>query len=319
MKKITFMTLFVFYAAAVLFAAGKSDDTAKPYPVQDIQFIVPFPVGGATGSIAQSLVHFLDKEYSVNVVLNSITGAGGSVGARHVLNSKADGYTYLIIPPGLSVQKALTNLDFTFRDFTPVAAFASAEQILVVRKDSKYKTFDDFINDARANPSKVKFGVPMGTSLFMGVLAMQKELNVKFNIIDIGGVSVKAPELLSGRVDAFFDSAGKTIPYINSNDFRAIGVWSNEPSEFLTGVPDLKKYGFNTILEEVIGIWAPKDIPQEAVFSMRNTVKKITEDEQFKEEFKKITTKVRFMDTKDYIQFLGEYEKNCIMLAPSMK
>lgn len=308
MKKSITILVVLLVGIGSLFAQGGSEKSAVVYPSSAIQFIVPFPVGGSTGTIAQSLVRYLDKEYPVDVVLNSITGSGGSVGAREVLNAKPNGYTYLIAVPGFSVQRVLADLDFNYTDFEQVAAFASSEQVLVVSKDSKYQTFSDLIAEAKANPGKVRFGAPMGTSLFMGVLAMQKELGVKFNIIDIGGVSVKAPELLSGRVDAYFDSTAKTIPYIKSNDFRAIGVWSETRSSFLPEVPALNEFGFKANLEELIGVWAPKGTPKEALDSMQAAIKRVTENSEFKEEFGKITTKVSYLNKDQYIKFLADYE-----------
>nr|WP_319473629.1 tripartite tricarboxylate transporter substrate binding protein [uncultured Sphaerochaeta sp.] len=311
MKKFALATMMLLLASTLIFAQGSPESGApKAYPSSDIQFVVPFPVGGSTGTIAQSLVKYLDAAYTEqNVVLSSITGSGGAVGAREILQAKPDGYSFLVAVPGFSVQNVLTGLDFSFRDFENVASFASSEQVLVVRKDSKYQSFQDLIDDAKANPNTVKFGAPMGTSLFMGVLAMQNELNVQFKLVDIGGVSVKAPELLSGRVDAYLDSSAKTIPYINSNDFRAIGVWSDERSKFLPEVPTLKEFGFNAMLEELIGIWAPKGTPQEALDSIEATIKQICEDPAFQAEFDKITTKVTFKDGDAYKQFLEEYEQ----------
>jgi tripartite-type tricarboxylate transporter receptor subunit TctC len=310
MKKITIVFVVLVFLTGSIFAQGEAETKEATYPSADIQFVVPFPVGGSTGTIAQSLVKFLDAEYAEqNVVLSSITGSGGAVGAREILNSKPDGYSFLIAVPGFSVQNVLTGLDFSFRDFENVASFASSEQVLVVRKDSKYHTFQDLIDAAKANPNTVKFGAPMGTSLFMGVLAMQNELGVKFKLVDIGGVSVKAPELLSGRVDAYLDSTAKTVPYVNSNDFRAIGVWSGERSKFLPDVPTLKENGFNAMLEELVGIWAPKGTPEVALDSIEAAVKKICADPAFVAEFDKISTKVSFKDSEAYKKFLEEYEQ----------
>jgi tripartite-type tricarboxylate transporter receptor subunit TctC len=138
---------------------------------------------------------------------------------------------------------------------------------------------------------------------------MQNELGVKFKLVDIGGVSVKAPELLSGRVDAYLDSTAKTVPYVNSNDFRAIGVWSGERSKFLPDVPTLKENGFNAMLEELVGIWAPKGTPEVALDSIEAAVKKICADPAFVAEFDKISTKVSFKDSEAYKKFLEEYEQ----------
>ncbi len=302
-----------------LFASGDAED-AKPYPQKNIQFIVPFPIGGSTGTPAQILINYLNDEFqTVEVVLNQITGAGGSVGARHVLNEKNDGYTFLIAVPGFSVQRVLAGLDFTFRDFEQVAAYGSAEQILVVRGDSEYKDFNDLIEAAKKNPGKLNVGAPVGTSLQMATLAMEEEMGVDFNIVDIGGVSVKPPELLSGRVEAYIDSTAKTIPYIESGDFRAIGIWGNERSDFLPDVPALNEFGFDMVLEEVQGIWAPKGTPEEVLKAVESALKNVTGNQEFIEKFEGDTyTKVSFKDRASYIAFLEEYEKTCEEAAEKM-
>lgn len=316
MKRTAVLFCTLFLACSFVFANGQEEQkatqtaTKTAYPQKDIQFIVPFPIGGSTGTPAQELVLYLDKYFpNVNVVLNSMTGSGGSTGARYIKGQKPDGYNYLVAVPGYAVQKALNNLDFTFRDFEQVAGYASSPQVLVVRKDSKYKTFNDFISDAKQNPGKVLFGAPMGTSLFMGVIAMENELDVKFNVVDIGGVSVKAPELLSGRVDAYLDSTAKTIPYIKSGDFRALAVWGTERSDALPDVPTLKECGFQTMLEEAAGIWAPKGTPQDIIDTMSTAIKTVTEDPGFKAEFRKLSTQVAYKDPATYRKFLEDYEK----------
>lgn len=322
MKKTMLLVLIGALTVAGLFAEGQQEGMAQAgYPTKDIQFIVPFPIGGSTGTPAQILVNYINNEFpDVKVVLNSITGSGGTVGARDVLNSKSDGYKFLIAVPGFSVQRVLANLDFTYRDFEQVAAYASAEQVLVVRGDSQYKTFEDLLQAARENPGKVNVGAPVGTSLQLATLAIEKEMEVDFNFVDIGGVSVKPPELLSGRVEAYIDSTAKTIPYIKSGDFRAIGIWGPERSEFLPGVPTLKESGFNTVLEEVQGVWAPKGTPDEVIDSIVQAIKNVTSNPKFRTEFQEKTyTKVAFKDRKSYISFLEEYEEICEDVASQMR
>lgn len=322
-KKLMVFMLVLCLSLAAITAEGQKEQSADgdEYPKKDIQFIVPFPIGGSTGTPAQIMVNYLNEEFEdVDVVLNSITGAGGSVGARHVLNARPDGYTFLIAVPGFSVQKVLADLDFTFRDYEQVAAYASAEQVLVVRGDSDYEDFNDLIDAAKKNPGKLNVGAPVGTSLQLATLAMEEEMGVDFNIVDIGGVSVKPPELLSGRVEAYIDSTAKTIPYINSGDFRAIGIWGPERSNFLPGVPTLKEYGFNTVLEEVQGVWAPAGTPENVLSKIAAAMKEVTNNPEFVEKFEGDTyTKVAFKDQESYIQFLEEYEQTCIDVAEKME
>jgi tripartite-type tricarboxylate transporter receptor subunit TctC len=319
MKKRIIAAALVLTIAAALFAAGGAEET-KVYPQKDIQFIVPFPIGGSTGTPAQILINYLNNEFpEVEVVLSQITGAGGSVGARHVMNEKNDGYTFLIAVPGFSVQRVLAGLDFTFRDFEQVAAYGSAEQVLVVRGDSEYRDFNDLIEAARKNPGKLNVGAPVGTSLQMATLAIEEQMGVDFNIVDIGGVSVKPPELLSGRVEAYIDSTAKTIPYIESGDFRAIGIWGPERSGFLPGVPALNEFGFDMVLEEVQGIWALKDTPVEILTAIEGAMKNVLANPEFVAKFEGDTfTKVSFLDRESYVKFLEEYERTCEEAAAKM-
>ena len=102
-RKIVALLPALLISAAAVFANGTDEAGAAPvYPERDIQFVVPFPVGGSTGTPAQILAHYLDDYFTaVDVVIGDITGAGGSVGARHVLNSRPDGYTLLLAVPGV--------------------------------------------------------------------------------------------------------------------------------------------------------------------------------------------------------------------------
>lgn len=307
----TVIVLILSMSVSMVFAAGTDEEgSSAVYPTRDIQFVVPFPVGGSTGTPAQVLVRYLDEYFEdVDVVLGDITGAGGSVGARHVMNANADGYTFLIAVPGFAVQNVLSGLDFTFRDFIQVAAYGTADQVLVVRGDSEYESFTDLIEAARANPGQLNFGAPIGTSLQLAILAMESEMGVDFNIVDIGGVSVKPPELLSGRVEAYIDSTAKSISFIESGDFRPLGIWGSERSVFLPDVPALNEFGFETVLEEVQGIWAPVGTPQEAIDRMEEAVRMVTLNQDFVDEFQDGTkTTVRFRDEDEYVGFLETYE-----------
>ena len=317
-RKIVALPAALLISAGAIFANGTDEAGAAPvYPERDIQFVVPFPVGGSTGTPAQILARYLD-DYStdVDVVIGDITGAGGSVGARHVLNSRPDGYTLLIAVPGFSVQNVLAGLDFSFRDFEQVAAYGSADQVLVVRGDSEYTTFTDLIDAAKADPGTLNFGAPIGTSLQLAVLSMEAEMGVDFNIVDIGGVSVKPPELLSGRVEAYIDSITKSKSFIESGDFRVLGIWGPRRSVFLPDAPALNEFGFETTLEEVQGVWAPAGTPREAIDAIAEAIEAVTSNPEFVAEFEgTASTTVRFRDTESYMEFLEEYEATVIEKA----
>lgn len=275
------------------------------YPTKEILAVVPFNAGGGTDIAARIFFKYLNKYLPKQVVATNVTGAAGTVGAKEVLASAADGYKLLVSYGGYPVSHVTGAADFTYKDFTPVAKFSDIDNAIVVNAESNYKTMADLIDAAKANPGKIKVGAGYGTLAHFGVIAIEKATGVDFNIVDIGGTVPKAPELLANRVDAYFDPMGSVAQYLKSGQFRCIATYGAERNPLTPDYPTLKEQGIDVVLAQQYGIFAPKDLPEEINNILNEAIKKACEDPELAKEFENSYILPDYLNNAEYTEYLA--------------
>src|SRR5436190_238383 len=145
--------------AAILIAVGLSAGAQQPYPTRPITVIVPFAAGGPTDVLARILGQHMSQTLGQQIVVENVTGAGGSIGAARVARAAPDGYTLVLGNLGTHAAAVglYKNLSYDPRvDFEPVMLLATTPMVLVVRKTLAVDTLKDFIAHVKAN--RVTFG-----------------------------------------------------------------------------------------------------------------------------------------------------------------
>ena len=132
------------------------------FPDRPIKIVVPFAAGGSIDTITRLLADFMSKDLGKTVVVENKPGAGTIVGTEAVARSASDGYTLLVgSPPFITNPSIHADLPFdTFKAFTPVALVTRYFDIVVVNPKLPFKSIQDVIGYARANPNKLNFGSP---------------------------------------------------------------------------------------------------------------------------------------------------------------
>ena len=272
MKKLCIVGI-VMVLAVMLAVNGEA--AKKPYPSQDIKFIIGFGAGGGTDTTGRLFIEALEKQIpDVNLVPTNMAGAGGTVGANHVFNAKPDGYTLFIAHPGIPVPHLRGKFDKMYEDYTPIASFADSTVAMYVSGKSPYKTLDDIVADAKANPDSLIMGVSIGNLLHLASLHVEDHNGVSFKKVSIGGGQPFAPELLSGRVDTFLASVAVGSPYVLSGDFRALAVYGADRVSVFPDVPTFGELGHPYKFEQTFGLWAPPGIPAEIVEYLSTSCRK---------------------------------------------
>ncbi len=152
-----------FFMALVACVLWVSASGAQDYPKGTVQIVVPFSPGGSTDIFWRTLAEFLPKHLNANLAILNKPGAGGVVGVSSVVNSKPDGY---ILAVGNSDTLDITpffnpNMPFdTINDLTYVVKLSMFPQAIAVRTESPFRTLDDLVAFAKANPKKLKAGHP---------------------------------------------------------------------------------------------------------------------------------------------------------------
>ncbi len=297
-------------------AAAQPSAQAKkaewPTKGQPIILTVPFAAGGASDIAARLLAPLMEKELQVPVEVANKAGAATQVASAELAKAKPDGYNLGIV----SIPTIMTTyLDperkatYSRKDFQPVALYTSEPITIAVKSDSPYKTLNDLVNAAKANPGKIGIATPglMG-SPHLGALALQRAAGVDFAYVhfDAGGQAVTA--LLGGHVDAVSASASNFLSNFKAGTVRPLGVMDTEESKFYPGVKTMEAQGFKVVVIATYGIAAPAGTPKEVVDVLNSTIKKAMETDELKSKIDTAGLALSYMDSTQYGNYWSEMD-----------
>ena len=176
----------------------------EKYPTKPINFLIGYPAGGTTDVCARPLVAAASKILGQPIVVVNKPGGASAVAVATLKTEKPDGYTIGILPSGAVLSQHMRKVPYdSAKDFTPIMQYAIYLYGLVVRSDSPWKTFKEFIDYAKANPGKIRYstagpGTPQ--HLVMERLALKEK--IKWTHIPFEGGAPAISALLGGHVEA---------------------------------------------------------------------------------------------------------------------
>lgn len=295
MRKKIMMLLFVILG---IFTFGKE------YPSKNINLIVPFAAGGGTDAVGRKVGNLLEKELGQPVVVINRTGGAGAVGMTYGATSKKDGYTLTVVCREI-VSLPLMNLcSVTSENFDLIGMVNLDPAIVLVEKDSKYKTFQELLNDAKSKPEKIKFASTAKPNFY--ALAIENETGVKFNHIPYNGAAEVIPALLGKHADFTLMTPGEAIGQIKSGQFRALGVMSDERVKSLSEIPTLKELGYDIVSGTWRGIGVPKGTDKETVEILSKALEKIANSDEFKDFMEKTSNTLKYLGPEEFKDFIEE-------------
>src|SRR5687767_4666747 len=158
---------------------------AQAWPAKPIRLVVPFPAGGGTDIIAREVANKIGAGYTF--VIDNKPGSGGNLGVDAAAKAPADGYTFVLgQTSNLAINPTLySKLPYDpTRDLTPVSLVASAPLVIVVGADSKFKTLDDVVKAAIAQPGSINYATSgNGTVAHLAAESFQKAAGIKLTHI----------------------------------------------------------------------------------------------------------------------------------------
>jgi tripartite-type tricarboxylate transporter receptor subunit TctC len=231
------------------------------YPVKPLRFIIPFPPGGGTDTMARVMAPKLSEALGQQVVVDNRGGAGATIGTEIAAKSPPDGYTLLLMTVTNAVGMSLyPNLKYDLvRDFAPVTRVATTPHILVVHPSVPARTVKELIALAKAKPGALVYSSSgAGTVSHLGgeyfaYLTGTKMLHVPYKG---GGPSVAA--LLAGEVSTAFATMPSVISYVKAGRVRALAITTAQRSPSL---PDLGTVIEAGIPNYDVGSWYGLSVP----------------------------------------------------------
>jgi tripartite-type tricarboxylate transporter receptor subunit TctC len=256
------------------FLAGAAAATLAPafaqgtYPARPIRLVVPFPPGGGTDATTRMIAEKLTTALGWTIVIDNKPGAGGNIGLDAVAKSAPDGYTIgmgqaanLAINPALYAKMPFDPL----KDLTPIVSVSEQPVVLVVRPDSPFKTFADFVAAAKTR----KVGVAQAGNGTVGHLAgemLERRANIQVLQVPYKGAGPAMTDLLGGTVETYFGSTVSVMPQLTAGKIRALAVSSAKRIGALPNVPAIAEQGYAGFDATTwLGLVGPAGMPADIV------------------------------------------------------
>jgi tripartite-type tricarboxylate transporter receptor subunit TctC len=237
---------------------------AQEYPVKPVRLLVPYPAGGPVDAVARLLAQQL--ALGQTVIVDSRSGAGGSLGADVVAKSPPDGYTLLIGNSGpMTINPVLQpNLPYDpKKHFAPVSWLTSGQMVLMVHPSLPVRSVKELVALARANPGKLNYGTAgVGNTTHLGMELLQSMAKIKLNHVPYKGVAPAYVELMAGQIEVMFGNITGPLAHIQAGRLRAIAVTSSKPAPVLPGIPTVAEVYPGFELVTWMGIFVPAGTPE---------------------------------------------------------
>ncbi len=247
--------------AALALALPALPSTAQDYPNRPIRFIVPFPPASAVDIVARALGGRMSPALGQPIIVENRPGAGGRLGADLVAKAVPDGYTILIQSSAhASIPALYKDVSYdTTKDFAGVTTLVNLPNVLIVAPDKGFKTLRDLVAWAKANPGKLNFAsAGIGSATHMNLEKFCARAGIKVTHVPFKGTSEVLPDLMSGRVDAYFVPLSAGVPYIRDNRVGVLAVGTAQRSALLPDVPTTIESG---VPESDYNLWMGMLVP----------------------------------------------------------
>ena len=296
--------------AAALIALIALGAQAQEYPTKPITMIVAFPPGGVADIVGRPLAASMEKSLGQPVVVVNRTGAGGAVGTTAAAKAAPDGYTILMTLSSISIFPVSDPLQgrpapYQISDFMPIALVTADPTVLVVSAASSYRTIQDFVAAAKANPGKINYS----SSGVFGTLHVAMEMFAGAAGIELfhvpyqgGGPAVTA--LLGGQVQALASGPAAAVGQIKGGKMRALAGWGAKRLALMPELPTFLELGYKDVEFYIwSGVVAPAAVPPSVQHRLRAAVRAAVADPQFTGAMAKVSTPISYLDAPEFKDF----------------
>ena len=294
-------------AATFSFGSAVAQDA---YPSRAITMVVPFPPGGVADTVGRPIADAMSRALKQSVVVENRAGAGGGIGFSHVAKAKPDGYTVLMALSSVSVIPEADRIlgkapSYELNQLKPIARITADPTVLVVRSETPWKTYKDFVADMRKNPTKFNYG-SSGNYGTMHVPMEQLKAAEKFSITHIPytGAGPAVIGLLGGQVDALATGPASIVSHIKSGKVRALAHWGEGRLAALPDVPSFKELGIPAEFAQWSGIFVPAGTPDDVVAKLRDAARQAANDEKVKQIISNSGSPIQFLDASDFQRYV---------------
>jgi tripartite-type tricarboxylate transporter receptor subunit TctC len=261
--------------------------SAQQYPNRPVEIIVAYGPGGSTDIVARAVAQKLSEQLGQSFVILNRPGASGTIGIGTALRAKPDGYTLFVgytsetvVAPQISKAATYSAID----DFEPVAVTGLVPVVLMVSKNFKANTLQEFIAEVRASPGKYTYGGGVGSPPHIMGAWMNKLRGLDVSHIPYRGGAQGINDVIGGHLDMFYGGVAVGKAAIDGGGVKPLAVTGERRSAALPNVPTFKEAG---VPEFDLASWtvmlAPIGTPKEIVAQLRSETLRALSDPKTRE------------------------------------
>jgi len=285
-------------------AAGNA--AADGYPSRPITLICPWPAGGSTDTHLRKLAELASRHLGQPVIVENKPGAGGMLGpAGMARNAAPDGYTISQLTINVVRQPHLQKVDWDpFKDFTYIIGVSGYTFGVVVKSDSPFKTLDDVVAYAKANPGKLSYGsTGIGTSPHLLMEDLASKAGVEFLHVPFKGSADSTQALLGGHVMVQSDSTGWG-KFVDAGTFRLLVTFGEQRTRW--NAPTAKELGYDVVSYSPYGIGGPKGMDPKIVKILHDAFKKAMDEPEHQKILQSLDQISWYKSSEDYAKWAAE-------------
>jgi tripartite-type tricarboxylate transporter receptor subunit TctC len=302
------------FVLSVLFAvlASAAPASAQTYPSRPITIIVPFAAGGPSDAMARILAERMKTTLGETLLVENVTGAGGSIGVGRAVHSPPDGYTISFGHLGTHVANgAIYKLGYDLvTDLEPVALLPSNPMIIVSKNAVPAKSLKEFLDWLKAQPKPPIAGTAgAGSGSHIAGLYFENVTGIKLQYVPYRGTGPALNDLVAGQIDLIVDQTSNSIQQVRAGNIRAYAITADKRVESAADIPTVDEAGlpgFHMTLWS--GLWVPKGTPKEIVAKLNAAAVEALGDPAVRKQFENLGLQ---MPPKDQLtpEALGAWQK----------
>ena len=255
-------------AALAMLAFGGSSHADK-FPSHAITIIVPFSAGGPSDAMMRIMAERMKVTLGEPLLIENVTGAGGSLGVGRTVRSSPDGYTIGFGHLGTNVANGVIyKLGYDLvTDLEPVVLLPSNPMVIVSKNAVPAKSLGEFLAWLKARPAPATAGTAgAGSGSHIGALYFESVTGIKLQYVPYRGPGPAMTDLVAGQIDLIVDQTSNSISQIRAGTIRAYAVTDSKRVESAPDIPTTDEAGLSGFHMTLwSGLWVPKDTPKDIV------------------------------------------------------
>jgi tripartite-type tricarboxylate transporter receptor subunit TctC len=296
--------------AMTLVATASRPGLAQSYPERPIKIVVPFPAGGPTDVAARLIAQSLSSRLSQNVLVENLAGAGGRIGAKAVATATPDGYTLLLGGTNVNgiIGAIYKNLEFdAINSFAPIAAICVDSLALAISPRVPAETFGQFVQYAKNNPGKLKYGAPPGIYTHFAAEFLKIKTGTEILFVPYKGAAPVITDVLGGHIDMVFSTKSTLLTHFKEGKLRALAVTSAVRWPELPGTPTMQEVGVVGFPTETwFGLLAPAGTSTAIVDKLNHAVNEGLKSPEVRASLANLGMEARIGTAQDFAAALAE-------------